>query len=141
MFDFKFDWCSEMECGIKIIDDQHRELFRIARDMEQLIMNECQNATWKQLLDIVCELREYVAYHFYTEENLMQKYEYPDFLIHKAAHISLKAKILGIDMTALKKHPCEVLSEIKDTLQDFLFNHILVEDLELCNHLKTCGMK
>ena len=45
MFDFKFDWCKEMECGVKIIDEQHQILFRIGRDMEQLIMHGCQNAT------------------------------------------------------------------------------------------------
>lgn len=141
MFDFKFDWCKEMECGVKLIDDQHKELFRIGRDMEQLIMNNCQNATWKQLLDIVCELREYVAYHFYTEEMLIQKHDFPDAIKHKAAHITFKVKILGIDMSALKKNPTIILSEIKDSLQDFLFNHILVEDIELCNYLKTCGIK
>lgn len=140
MFDFKFDWCKEMECGVKIIDDHHRELFRIGRDMEQLIMNDCQNATWKQLLDIVCELREYVAYHFYMEEDLMQKYNYPQIIKHKASHINFKVHILGIDMTALKENPSTVLSDIKDSLQHFLFNHILVEDLALCNYLKTCGI-
>ena len=36
--------------------DQHQILFRIGRDMEQLIMNGCQNATSKELLNIVCEL-------------------------------------------------------------------------------------
>ena len=141
MFDFKFDWCKEMECGINIVDNQHRELFRIGRDMEQLIMNNCQNATNRQLLDIVCELREYVAYHFYMEEDLMQKYNYPDIAKHKASHAGFRVYILGIDMPALRDNPQEVLSEIKNSLQDFLFNHILVEDMELCRYLKTCGIQ
>ena len=45
MFDFKFDWCKEMECGVPAIDDQHQILFHIGREMEQLIMHGCQNAT------------------------------------------------------------------------------------------------
>ncbi len=53
MFDFKFDWCKEMECGVPAIDDQHQILFHIGREMEQLIMHGCQNATTKELLDIV----------------------------------------------------------------------------------------
>lgn len=141
MFDFKFDWCPEMECGIKILDDQHRELFRIGRDMEQFIMNNCQNATWKQLLDIVCELREYTSYHFYTEESLMDKYNYPETIQHKAAHISFKVQILKIDMTALKENPSLVLPQIKENLQDFLFNHILVSDLALSKYLQACNME
>lgn len=141
MFDFKFDWCTEMECGIKIVDDQHRELFRIARSIEQLIMHDCHNANWKQLLDIVCELREFVAYHFYMEEDLMQKYNYSEMIKHKASHLCFKVNVIDIDITALNETPLAVLLGIRESLQDFLFNHILVEDIQLCLYLKTCGMK
>lgn len=138
MFDFKFDWCKEMECGVEVIDKQHQELFRIGRDMEQLIMNGCRNATTKQLLDIVCELREYVSYHFYTEEDLMKKYSYPDTIKHTVSHLNYKMQILQIDLPNLSKHPDKVLPQLKDELQDFLFNHILVDDLALCNYINTC---
>lgn len=135
MFDFKFDWCKEMECGIGVIDEQHQEFFRIVRDMEQLIMHDCQNTTSKQLLDIVCELREYAAYHFYTEEALMQKYNYPNFASHMAEHVDLKNRIVNIDMPTLAKEPNKVLSQVKENMQDFLFNHILKEDKQLCKFL------
>lgn len=140
MFDFKFDWCKEMECGVQIIDEQHKELFRIGRNMEQLIMNDCKNASKKQLLDIVCELREYVAYHFYTEEDLMHKYNFPDNIKHTASHISFKVHILEIDIPTLEKNPTKVLTQLKESLQTFLFSHILVEDLSLCKYLNTCGI-
>lgn len=140
MFDFKFDWCKEMECGVEIIDEQHKEMFRIGRDMEQLIMHECTNATTEQLLDIVCELRDYVAYQFYTEEELMQKANFPGYDKHKAAHDTFKKHILAIDMPALGTHPEKILPEIKDDLQKFLFNHILTEDHELCSYLNTCDI-
>lgn len=136
MFDFKFDWCQEMECGIKIIDEQHQEMFRIGRDMEQLILHGCENATNKQLLDIVCELREYSAYHFYTEEALMEKYYYPNLARHMAEHMDFKTHVLEIDMPTLAKEPNRVLTELKDSLQDFLFNHVLAEDKELAAFIK-----
>ncbi len=120
MFDFKFDWCKEMECGVKAIDDQHQILFRIGRDMEQLIMNGCQNATSKELLNIVCELREYTSYHFYTEEDLMAKYNYPMSDKHKASHVEFRSNILNINLPLLGKHPEQVLPQIKIHLQDFL---------------------
>lgn len=132
MFDFKFDWCKEMECGIHIIDEQHQELFRIIREIEQLIMSGCKHAAPNQLLDIVCELREYVAYHFYTEENLMTKYQYPKLAAHMAEHMDLKDYILKIDLPSLAKEPLHVLTALKEHMQDYLFNHILQEDRELC---------
>lgn len=135
MFDFKFDWCKEMECGVPIIDEQHQILFRIGRDIEQLVMHGCQNATTKQLLDIVCELREYTSYHFYTEEDLMAKYNYPKMEEHKVAHKAFKSEILALDLPLLGKHPEQVLPKVKSWLQDFLFNHVMMEDQELGRYL------
>lgn len=132
MFDFKFDWCKEMECGIKIIDEQHQELFRIMREIEQLIMNGCQHVTPKDLLDIICELREYISYHFYTEENLMAKYQYPNLAIHMADHMDLKDYILKIDLPTLAKDPNRILGILKEHMQNYLFTHILQEDHNLC---------
>ena len=140
MFDFKFDWCSEMAGGIDLIDTQHQMLFRIGRDMEQLMISRTWEDSTKNLLDIVCELREYVSYHFYTEENLMLEYDYPNYATHKAFHDSFKKHIIEIDMHYLGEHPDKALPQLKDYLQDFVFNHILPEDLELCRYLKTCGM-
>lgn len=138
MFDFKFDWCEEMKCGVAVMDEQHQELFRIVREIEQLIMHECRNVTSQQLLDIVCELREYTAYHFYTEEDLMDKYTYPSSAKHKAEHLALKTRILQIDLPALSNDPNRMLSNLKVLLQHFLFNHILQEDKTLGAYLKTC---
>lgn len=140
MFDFKFDWCKEMEGGVKIVDEQHQELFRIGRDMEQLIMNGCRNASTERLLDIVCELRDYVAYHFYMEEDLMKRYDYPNYPAHKNTHDSFKNGILVIDLPALGKNPDKILPGLKNDLQDFVFTHVLVEDHNLCKYLNTCGI-
>ncbi len=107
--------------------------------VEQLIMNGCQNATSKELLNIVCELREYTSYHFYTEEDLMAKYNYPMSDKHKASHVEFRSNILNINLPLLGKHPEQVLPQIKIHLQDFLFNHILIEDQELGRYIKTCA--
>lgn len=141
MFDFKFDWCKEMECGVPVIDDQHQIMFRIGRDMEQLIMHGCQNATHKELLDIICELREYTSYHFYTEEDLMLKYNYPQTEQHKISHVKYKASIIDINLPMLGKHPEIILPQIKDHMQNFLFNHVLTDDQELGRYLISCMEK
>lgn len=140
MFDFKFDWCKEMEGGVELIDEQHQSLFRIGRDMEQLIMSGCQNASTQQLLDIVCELRDYVAYHFYAEEGLMQQYDYPNLAEHKKVHDIFKRRVLLIDPPTLGKYPEKILPKLKDDLQDFVFKHMLIEDRNLCKYLNTCGL-
>ncbi len=130
MFDFKFDWCKEMEVGVSIIDAQHQELFRIGRDLEQLIFRS-KNVTTQELLNLICELREYTSYHFYTEEDLMATYNFPSTNQHTIAHNKFRTNIMDINLPLLGKHPDQVLPQLKESLQDFLFNHIMTADREL----------
>lgn len=137
MLDFKFDWCSEMETGHPLIDTQHKELFRIGREIEQLVMCHCIGVTNKQLLTIVLELRDYVAYHFYHEENIMKEVNYPNFMTHKEKHNDVIQFILTIDLKELSKEPYKVLSKIKAYLQDWIFSHILIEDVALGKYINA----
>ena len=52
MFDFKFDWEKNLNTSIESIDVQHKQLFKLGRDMEQLLRMQCIGVTDKQLLDI-----------------------------------------------------------------------------------------
>lgn len=63
MFDFVFDWRDDLSVGIDSIDEQHKGLFKIGRDMEQLLQRQCIGVTDKQLLDIVCALRDLSLIH------------------------------------------------------------------------------
>lgn len=130
MFDFKFDWCKEMEVGVSIMDAQHQELFRIGRDLEQLIFRS-KNVTTQELLNLICELREYISYHFYTEEDLMATYNFPSTDQHIIAHNKFRTNIVDINLPLLGKHPDQVLPQLKESLQDFLFNHVMTADREL----------
>ncbi|WP_455718713.1 bacteriohemerythrin, partial [Anaerosporobacter sp.] len=97
MFDFTFDWSKELETGDELIDQQHKEIFQIGRNIEQLIVRECIGVQVHELLSIVCELREYVSYHFYSEEAIMRQYDYSDYENHVNKHLKLKEYIMNID--------------------------------------------
>ena len=135
MLDFKFDWCKEVETGISLMDTQHQELFRIGRDVEQLIICHCIGATNEQLLNIVLELREYVCYHCYHEEELMKKNNYPNFKNHQKSHEELIQFVLSVDCKKLSEKPYEIMCNIKTFLQDWIFRHVLIEDIAFGNYL------
>lgn len=130
MFDFKFDWKPDMACGVEDMDSQHRQLFSIGRDIEQLIQINCIGVTDRQLLDIVCRLRDFCSYHFYNEESLMEKISYAKIKEHKAEHIRITNLLMTIDMPSLKREPVKVLKEVRDTVQHEIFEHMLVADME-----------
>lgn len=140
MFDFNFNWKPEMEVGIEMIDEQHKELFRIARSIEQLMITKCIGVDSKRLLEIVCELREYVSYNNYLEEALMAKAQYSGYLGHIQQHWDFEKKISLIDCKILGEMPYEVLSSVKEQIQDWVFSHILVEDKKMSRELKRKGI-
>jgi len=140
MFDFNFNWKPEMEIGIETIDEQHKELFRIARSIEQLLITKCIGADPKLLLEIVCELREYVSYNNYLEESLMAKAQYSGYLSHIQQHWDFEKMVALIDCKVLGESPYEVLSTVKEKIQDWVFAHILVEDKKMSKELKRKGI-
>jgi hemerythrin len=132
LLDFKFDWCKEVETGIEIIDTQNKELFRIGRDIEQLLICHCIGVKNSQLLDICMDLRNYVAYHFYQEEVMMKECNYNNYEAHKSTHDEITDYVIHIDCKLLSKEPYKVLSVLKTYVQEWIFNHILTEDIALC---------
>lgn len=130
MFDFKFDWVKSMETGVEEVDTQHKQLFRIGRDIEQLLRIQCIGVTDKRLLDIVCALRDYTGYHFYIEERMMEDMCYPRITEHKKFHKRCSDFIMELDLPKLKAEPVEQLEKIRDEVQAWIMNHVLSED---CN--------
>lgn len=135
MFDFNFDWSKEMETSISVIDSQHKEFFRIGRNIEQLLISKCLHVNEKELLDIVCELREYASYHFYEEEIIMRENNYSKTEEHIKKHDAMKASIMNIDCPALAKNPYEELKKIRDLILDWVFSHMLKDDMDLAHEL------
>lgn len=131
MFDFKFDWAPDMETGYSDIDTQHKQLFKIGRDLEQLIRIQCIGVTDKQLLDIVCELRDFTGYHFYEEERMMQEMSYFRMNAHKKFHKKCSDYVMKLDLPKIKEEPMMQLKLIKDEVQDWIMTHVLSEDRDM----------
>jgi len=130
MFDFKFDWQPEMDTHIKDMDTQHRLLFKIGRDMEQLLRIKCIGVTDAQLLDIILQLRDFTGYHFYEEEKLMEEINYPKLKEHRQKHLKYAKYVMDINLPKLRENPEKGLKEIKDEIQGWIFSHMLHDDKE-----------
>lgn len=129
MFDFKFDWDPSLETGHTQIDAQHKELFSIGREIEQLLLTNCVGATDKYLLALLCKLRDYITYHFYFEEQLLKDIGNIDYASHVQAHQNFTSKINTIDCISLCKNPTQALSDIKNMIQQWVFDHVIHFDI------------
>lgn len=77
------EWTEDLTVGSQEIDDQHKELFKMINQM----LEACNQGKGKGVLtELLGFLEKYVVTHFGTEEKLMQKYNYPDYLNHKNHH-------------------------------------------------------
>ena len=131
MFDMKLDWQSDMATGIEMIDNQHKQILRVGRDIEQILQRNCINVTQNELLNIVCEIRDFTGYHFYAEEQLMDECHYSDEKKHKEQHRKMISSVTSFDVSLLKKDPEKTLRAVRDEIQDLVFSHMLIEDKKM----------
>ena len=69
--------------GIADIDEQHDGLFNLFNEFHDTIQ---QGKSEVNIESFFSFLKDYVATHFATEENYMEKYAYPEYEFHKSHH-------------------------------------------------------
>jgi hemerythrin len=80
-------WQEKFQLNIKEIDAQHRRFFEILESTDPLLeKTELNEQDVFQIMRLLMDLRSYGLFHFYTEEKLMTKAGYPDFLGHMDLH-------------------------------------------------------
>ncbi|MGL5270393.1 MAG: bacteriohemerythrin [Selenomonadaceae bacterium] len=121
-------WKDEYCTGIAPIDEQHKELFRIANRIYDLLKNDLIPDKYDSIVAIISELQNYTRYHFKTEEDYMQQINYRRFLSQKAAHNEFLAKMDAIDLEKIDNSQNQYLIEILDFVLDWLAGHIVKAD-------------
>ena len=123
-----FIWDDKFSIGINEIDNQHKEIFKICRNLELLLQVPKGIDIKEDAIKVLCSLREYVTFHFYTEENFMKSIHYARFLEHKNEHDNFKKQVVKVDINNLinSKNDLEILL---NNLYSFLLNHVLKSDM------------
>lgn len=129
-------WTEEYAVGIEQIDEQHRWLFDCTNALyDGLSVSEPDHGQVAELLE---SLIDYTMNHFIAEEELMQRFGYPDFVPHKAQHDEFNARIMDM----LQRHEGGEVSGVEalDLLVNWLINHIGVLDNQYVDLLKSKGI-
>jgi hemerythrin-like metal-binding protein len=133
----KLSWSSKYSIGVREIDSQHKKLVEIINDVIKAINSGNDN---KKIMNVLNSLADYTVSHFATEEELMMKYEYPEFNAHKDEHEKLvnEIKIFRNDYIQEK---VSLSIDIANYLKDWLINHIMDTDKKLGEFLNKLGIK
>ena len=135
----KLEWDEMYSVGVQELDDQHKKLFQLIGDIEEMSVKEDYRTAIFTALD---ELMEYVMIHFHTEEIYMKSAEYPEFDAHYKKHQKISEDVntrvnylMNKELTALD------LVMIHNFLVDWLKEHILGDDLNYKDYVKHLDKK
>jgi hemerythrin-like metal-binding protein len=128
-------WNETLSVGVGRIDRQHKNLVGLLNALH----NAMEAGKGKEILgEVLNELVDYTVYHFMTEEELFQKYRYPQYEKHKKEHEDLKKRVRELKDN-FNKGAVVISIEVMHFLREWLKEHILESDKEAGIFLIACG--
>ncbi len=129
-------WMDEFSVNIKEIDNQHRQLVEMINQLHRA-MREGKSA--QVINDILNRLIDYTEFHFATEERLMEAYNYPGFIHHKAEHAKLTRQVQDFQRQ-YRQNPTGLSVQLLNFLKVWLADHILKTDKQYTKYLNSQGV-
>lgn len=126
--EINYDFTDEYLTGVELVDEEHKELFRIIGQVHEVIANEILADKYDEIISLLEELRTYTKVHFKDEEEYMESIQYEGLEAQKVAHEIFVARLDEIDLNEIDAHQDKVLEELMAFLTEWLINHILHMD-------------
>lgn len=129
-------WCDEYNVNVEEIDVQHKTMLELVNNLHSAV-EACIDKN--DLKDLLGELVEFTRVHFSTEEQLMNKYDYPEFAKHHKEHKMLLQHMNElVAAVSSGKHP-SFYSDY-DVSTDWALLHIFECDKSLGVFLNSKGV-
>lgn len=132
-----FEWKKEYETGIEVIDEQHKELFKIANEAYNLLKNDIILDKYDKVIEIINKLLDYCEYHFSTEEKHLLDIGYKKFLSHKVQHEEFIKELRNADLEKIDQNQDEYIMKILEFFVKWISEHILARDMDYVNYERT----
>ena len=126
-----FVWSEIFSVGVKEMDDQHKQFFKIADDILNLIgSGDFKN---EGLLEHATKLGDYALYHLGSEEEYFKKFKCENMDQHLDAHNAFRRQVVNfISLLRDKKtgitQAIEIVEDMASFSTNWLADHILVMD-------------
>ena len=117
-------WSESLSVKVDLIDDQHKKLVNLINQLFRAVGSGSPQA---QVEGVLAELIDYTAYHFQTEEDLFDRFGYPEKEAHKQIHTKLVAQAVGYQQK-INQGDGSVAMSLLQFLKDWLVNHIMKTD-------------
>ncbi|MEG3638386.1 bacteriohemerythrin [Magnetococcus sp. PR-3] len=138
-------WKPEYALGIATIDEQHQGLFAAFEGLQQSIVWIKDGHALGAMLDMLLnQVSGYVRTHLRYEEQLFERYGYPETEQHKKQHEVFEVRLnqyqeaLRLAENAAQKS--QVTHEVSAFLEQWLVEHIQQQDRQYADFLKNKGV-
>ncbi len=125
------EWNEKYKTGIELVDQQHKELFRLFNRIYELYNNKLLIDKYDKIIVALEELKDYTKYHFKAEEEYMLSIRYKKFFEHKLKHEDFINKIDSIDYNIIDNDQQNNLLELLKFVTDWLVEHVITVDKQI----------
>jgi len=127
-------WSATYSVGIKLIDDQHKELLNLVNDMYNHVNNDNEEAERAYFQGIIRQVVDYVKIHFATEEKIMKGTKFKGYAGHKRVHDSFILSVVDI-IKKFDEGKRVSLIYFTNFIKDWILTHIAIMDKQYFEYL------
>lgn len=120
-------WDVRYETGVAEVDYDHRRLVALINELDAVLEAEGDLMRLGMIIDA---LVDYAHYHFSREEALMARAGYGDLGDHAISHTRFGHFLDELAEACVSQPSRETAARVRDYLQEWLMDHILVEDMK-----------
>jgi hemerythrin len=128
-----FAFTDEYKTGIEFVDDEHKKLFEIIKETNDVIHAELLYDKYDEIIHIIEQLKEYTLIHFADEEKYMESIGYEGLELQRIAHNAFVERLNEIDLNDMDDNQKEYLDGLINFLLEWLINHIKKMDKKIPN--------
>jgi hemerythrin len=118
---------ARLSVGVALMDDQQKQIFDLARSLD--------NKTGQvRVMHTLSLLNDYVRNHFQEEESLMTESSYPGLNAHRKLHQEFRGMLADLLGRAGRMSLDEIVWELHSLIFEWLYTHIMQDDFEYFPH-------
>ena len=130
-------WRDDLSVGLESIDEQHRWLLEATNRLHDEMSQEVRHR--EVIIEVIEGLIDYTVNHFIMEEELFQRYNYPEATEQKALQDRFTATVMDV-LTRFEAGE-DVGTEALEFLKQWLIGHIMVADQAYAPFLAERGVR
>jgi len=132
--EWEIAWSDYLSVGVPEMDEEHRQFIARVNELNQAILESEDKARVERLMDLM--LME-ATHHFWHEQELLERWKYPEAEAHAAKHAELTAQFARV-MKEIEASDISFVWASKGLLfKQLLVEHLLREDMKYRDFLRA----